>query len=76
MMLATALYHPSNDLPENAHFLKDYKLPCPSLVVVRRKDAKDEKWKLLGETREDVENPIKFNEYVEGDVEKYLREAK
>ncbi len=24
------------DLPENAHFSKDYKLPCPSLVLVRR----------------------------------------
>jgi hypothetical protein len=38
MILATALCHPSNDLPEDAHFLKDYKLPCPSLVMVRRKD--------------------------------------
>ena len=38
------------DLPENTHFLQDYKLPCPSLVLVRSKDSKDEKWKLLGET--------------------------
>src|SRR5665647_1978553 len=29
------------DLPENAHFLLDYKLPCPSLVLVRQKDGKD-----------------------------------
>ena len=37
------------DLPENAHFLLDYKLPCPSLVLVRQKDGKDEQWKLLGD---------------------------
>ena len=64
------------DKPENAHFLKDYKLPCPSLVVVRQKAGKDEKWKLLGETWEHIENPAKFNEYVEGEVEKLLGNAK
>jgi hypothetical protein len=64
------------DKPENAHFLKDYKLPCPSLVVVRQKGGKDEKWKLLDKTWEQVDNPIKFNEYVEGEVEKVLREGK
>ena len=57
------------DKPENAHFLKDYKLPCPSLVVVRQKGGKDEKWKLLDKTWEHVENPIKFNEYVEGETD-------
>ena len=29
------------DKPENAHFSKDYNLPCPSLVLVRQKDGKD-----------------------------------
>jgi hypothetical protein len=38
------VFKPVNyDKPENAHFLKDYKLPCPSLVVVRQKDGKGEK---------------------------------
>lgn len=64
------------DQPENAHFANDFKLPCPSLVVVRQKRSKAEKWKLLGETWEHVENPVKFNEYVEGEVEKFLSEAK
>jgi len=64
------------DKPENAHFLKDYKLPCPSLVVVRRKDVNDEKWKLLGATWEHVENPVKFDEYIEGEVEKLLWDVK
>jgi hypothetical protein len=71
------VFKPVNyDKPENAHFLKDYKLPCPSLVVVRQKSGKDEKWKLLGETWEHVENPLKFNEYVEGAVEKILGDGK
>ena len=64
------------DKPENAHFLKDYKLPYPSLVLVRHKNGKGEQWKLLDKTWEHVENPFKFNEYVEGEVEKMLREAK
>lgn len=60
------VFKPVNyDQPENAHFLGDYKLPCPSLVVVRQKGGKDERWKLLKKTWEHVENPIQFNEYVE-----------
>jgi hypothetical protein len=71
------VFKPVNyDKPENAHFLKDYRLPCPSLVVVRRKGATDEKWELLGETWEHVENPAKFKEYIVGEVEKLLRGVK
>lgn len=71
------VFKPVNyDKPENAHFLKDYRLPCPSLVVVRQKGGKDEKWKLLDKTWDHVENPFKLNEYVEGEVEKALEEAK
>ena len=71
------VFKPVNyDKPENAHFLKDYQLPCPSLVVVRRKDAKDAKWKLLDKTWEHAENPVKLDEYVGDEVEKLLRDAK
>ena len=71
------VFEPVNyDKPENRSYLEKYKLPCPSLVVVRRKGGKDEKWKLLGETWERVENPVKFNEYVEGEVEQFLRSAR
>jgi len=39
------MFKPLNyNLPENAHFLQDYKLPCPLVVLVRCKDGKDEKW--------------------------------
>jgi hypothetical protein len=60
------------DLTENAHFLLDYKLPCPSLVLVRQKDGKDEKSSLLGETWQLVEDPVKFNSYIETEVRKIL----
>jgi len=71
------VFKPVNyDKPENAHFLKDYKLPCPSLVVVRQTGGKDETWTLLDKTWDHVEDLFKFNEYVEGAVEKVLGEAK
>lgn len=71
------MFKPVNyDKAENAHFLKEYKLPCPSLVVVRQKGGKDEEWKLLGETWDLIGNPFKLNEYIEREVEKILRNAK
>jgi len=71
------VFKPVNyDKPEHAYFLKDFKLPCPSLVVVRRKGGKDEKWKLLDKTWDHIENPLKFSEYVEGELEKVLQDVK
>jgi hypothetical protein len=63
------------DQPENAHFLKDYTLPCPSLVLVRQQSGQGEKWKLLDKTWELVENSSEFNEYVEGEVDKFSLNA-
>lgn len=62
------------DKPESAHFLKDYKLPCPSLVVVRQKPEKNRKWTLLDKTWELVDDPSRFDEYIERETEK-LTEA-
>jgi hypothetical protein len=67
------VFKPVNyDLPENAHFLLDYKLPCPSLVLVRQKDGKDAQWTLLGDTWQLVDDPVKFNGYIETEVNKFL----
>ncbi len=60
------------DRPENAHYLKDYKLPCPSLVLVRQKDGKDQDWKLLGQTWEMVQIPPKLDLYIEEEVRQFL----
>lgn len=63
--------------PENTHFLQDYTLPCPSLVLVRQKDGKDEKWTLLGDTWQLIHgDPAKFNSYVETEVNKFLSDQK
>jgi len=71
------VFKPVNyDLPENAHFQPDYRLPCPSLVLVRQKDGQDEQWKLLGETWTLVDDAPKFNAYITNEVVKLLRAAK
>lgn len=58
--------------PENAHFLTDYKLPCPSLVLVKQKDGQEEEWKLLGEVWQLAHDPEKLNRYVETEVRAIL----
>jgi len=60
------------DLPQNKHFLTDYNLPCPSLVLVWQADGKTEQWRLLGDTWELVRDPPKLSEYVETEVRKVL----
>ncbi|MCW5552214.1 MAG: hypothetical protein KIS67_08595 [Verrucomicrobiae bacterium] len=64
------------ELPENAHFLTDYKLPCPSLVLVKQREGKEENWKLLADTWQLVHEPINLNAYVETEVRHFLNGAK
>ncbi len=71
------VFKPVNyEQPENAHFQQDYKLPCPSLMLVRQKDGKDEKWTLLGNTWQLIGEPVKFNDYIETEVNKFLSDPK
>jgi len=58
------------DQPENRHYSLDYKLPCPSLVIVRQMAGKDVKWKLLGDTWKLVDEPEKFDKYIADEVTK------
>ena len=60
------------DLPANAHYAEEYKLPCPSLVLVRQQNGKDVKWKLLGKTWEHIENPIEFEKYIKTETARFL----
>lgn len=62
--------------PENTHFLQDYKLPCPSLVLVRQKNGKDVKWKLMSDTWKLIEDTEKFDRYIEDEVGVLLRGSK
>lgn len=60
------------DEPEHAHFSKDYKLPCPSLVLVRQKNGKEQDWRLLGQTWVHVQIPPKLDQYIEEETTKFL----
>jgi hypothetical protein len=64
------------DERENAHFLKDYKLSSPSLVLVRQKGGKDQDWKLLGQTWDLVPMPPLLDQYIAEETSKCLDEAK
>ncbi len=77
MLEKRLVFKPVNyDKPENAHFLKDYKLPCPSLVVVRQRGGKDEKWKLLERTWDLVQVPPQLDQYIEEETRKVLEVPK
>lgn len=60
------------ELPENTHFVTDYKLPCPSLVLVKRRDGKDETWKLLADTWQLVHEPARLTAYVQTELRDFL----
>jgi hypothetical protein len=58
--------------PEDAHYLKDYKLPCPSLVLLRQRGGREQDWKVLGQTWEMVHIPPKLDQYIEEETRKFL----
>ncbi len=60
------------DKPENAHFLTDYKLSSPSLVLVRQKAGKDQEWKLLERTWDLAKDPLLLDQYIEEETRKLL----
>ncbi|MCZ7635882.1 MAG: nitrophenyl compound nitroreductase subunit ArsF family protein [Verrucomicrobia bacterium] len=60
------------DLPENAHFLTAYQLPCPSLVLVRQAAGQALEWKLLAETWQWVHEPLQLAHYIETEVRSFL----
>ena len=64
------------DVPSNQVYVTKYKLPYPSLVVVRGELRKDEQWKRLDQAPELVETPARLSEYVATEVGRFLREAK
>ncbi len=71
------VFKPVNyDKPENAHFLIDYKIPCPSLVLVRQRGGKDQDWKFLDQTWDFAHLPPKLDEYIEEETSKFLERAK
>ena len=62
--------------PENAHFLEDYQLGGPSLVLVRQKGGRDVVRQVLGQTWDFAHIPPKLDLYIEEETRKFLDEAK
>ena len=58
--------------PENAHFLGDYELRGPSLVLVRQKGGKDEERQVLGQTWDFAHIPPQLDLYIEEETRKFL----
>ena len=60
------------DLPENAHFIKDYQLYTKSLIVAEFKDGKQVKWTNLTKVWDYIKDRDAFYTYVKAEVQKYL----
>jgi len=60
------------DLPENAHFIKDYQLVTKSLVVVRYENGRQVEYKNLTDIWRLVNNEQAFRSYVKGEVQAAL----
>ena len=67
------VFKPVNyEQPENAHFLEDYQLGGPSLVLVRQKGGKDVERQVLGQTWDFAHIPPKLDLYIEEETRKFL----
>jgi hypothetical protein len=60
------------ELPENQHFVQDYKLFTKSLVLVRFKNGRPVEWKNLSKVWELTGEHDAFLSYVRGEVSAYL----
>lgn len=60
------------DLPENAHFIKDYQLVAQSLIVVRYENGRPIEYKNLKDIWQLVNNEQAFRSYVKGEVQTAL----
>ena len=59
-------------LPENRHYIQDYRLFTRSLVLVKVKDGKQLEWRNLEKIWELVGRKDDFFRYVQGNVKTYL----
>lgn len=62
------------DEPENEHFIDDYKLTAPSLVLSLRSEGKEVTWKNLPEVWDLVQSPQAFRVYVARELRQMLME--
>ncbi|MGQ9576872.1 MAG: nitrophenyl compound nitroreductase subunit ArsF family protein [Thermoguttaceae bacterium] len=60
------------DEPGNEHFVLDYELACPSVVLVKMSGGKRTQWKNLPELWELVENKPAFMAFIQNNVRELL----
>ena len=72
----TVRWHSVNyDLPENAHYLDDYRLIAPTVVVAHRRDGQEVAWQNLDRVWELVGDQPAFAAYIQEGVDSYLAEG-
>jgi hypothetical protein len=59
-------------LPENRHYIQDYRLFTRSLVLVKVRDGKQVEWRNLEKVWDLVGDKNKFEKYVQTNVREYL----
>lgn len=64
----------NTDEKENAHYLGDYKLYTKSVVLSLVKGGKEVRYDNLAKIWDFLKSKQKFQEYVQGEIEKYLKE--
>lgn len=56
----------------NAHFVEDFDLTAPSLVLVRLEDGRQTNWKKLEAVWQHVADPGVLDQYVRSELEAFL----
>jgi len=58
---------------ENSHFKKDFQLYTKSVVLVEKVNGKIKKYQVLEKTWELIHTPEKYNSYIVGSVNKFIK---
>ncbi|MBN2693835.1 hypothetical protein JXR93_04150 [bacterium] len=68
------VFHEINtDLPENKHYLTDFKLYSKSVVVEKISDEKSENWKNLDKVWSLLKNDEQFQQYIFEEIDSFLK---
>ena len=63
------------DLPENAHFIKDYELYTKSVVLVKMRNGKQVEWKNLDQVWQLLTNKSAFQTYIDKEVKAFTEKG-
>ena len=61
------------DLPDNAHFVKDYQLYTRTLIIAEFKNGKQVRWTSLSKVWDYIKDRDAFHNYVKTEIDKYLK---